>query len=298
MESATLTRPTPGLDAARADARRGRARRGSPKIAFALLLRRRSLIGYFVYPTYPNYDSYYSLLWGRELLHVHLPIFEGFRVPDRAPAGDRVGALLSLLRPAAATALMVADHAGLVRGAGRPASTGSGGSAFTPLVGADRGAAAAARRFDFAVPRRARLHRHPVHGAGRVGGGARGAAPAARAAGAAAARRSRACCAPRRGCWPALYCLLDGWQRDLARARRATPRWPRSARWSGRDRLDRHRRPAVLAALTRAASPRSSAAKRRSREVPVGDAGRSSQTLVKLPVLLAAVRRARCSRSG
>src|SRR3712207_7110831 len=31
-------------------------------------------IGFFVYPTYPNYDSYYSLLWGREILDLQKPV--------------------------------------------------------------------------------------------------------------------------------------------------------------------------------------------------------------------------------
>ena len=47
------------------------------------------LVGFLVFPTYPNYDSYYSLLWGREVLDLQAPFFEGFRVADRAPARDR-----------------------------------------------------------------------------------------------------------------------------------------------------------------------------------------------------------------
>ena len=38
----------------------------------------------------PNYDSYYSLLWGREVLHGTLPSFDGLPRPDRAPARDRL----------------------------------------------------------------------------------------------------------------------------------------------------------------------------------------------------------------
>ena len=54
-------------------------------------------VGFFVYPTYPNYDSYYSLLWGRELLDGTKPVFEGFRVPTEHPLAIAVGALLSLV---------------------------------------------------------------------------------------------------------------------------------------------------------------------------------------------------------
>ena len=42
------------------------------KAAFALLCIG-SLAGFLVYPTYPNYDSYYSLLWGREVLDLQAP---------------------------------------------------------------------------------------------------------------------------------------------------------------------------------------------------------------------------------
>ena len=54
------------------------------------------LVGFFVFPTYPNYDSYYSLLWGREVLHGDMPQFEGFRVPTEHPLAIAAGALLSL----------------------------------------------------------------------------------------------------------------------------------------------------------------------------------------------------------
>ena len=41
--------------------------------------------GFFVYPTYSNYDSLYSLLWGRELLHGTLPSFDAYRAPTQHP---------------------------------------------------------------------------------------------------------------------------------------------------------------------------------------------------------------------
>jgi hypothetical protein len=66
------------------------------KAAFALLCIG-SLVGFFVYPTYPNYDSYYSLLWGREVLDLQAPTFEGFRVPTEHPLAIVAGAALSLL---------------------------------------------------------------------------------------------------------------------------------------------------------------------------------------------------------
>jgi hypothetical protein len=44
-----------------------------------------ALGGFFVYPTYSNYDSLYSLLWGRELLHGALPSFDAYRAPTQHP---------------------------------------------------------------------------------------------------------------------------------------------------------------------------------------------------------------------
>ena len=69
------------------------ARRAGPatwaRIGFAAMCVG-ALIGYFAFPTYPTYDSFYALLWGRDLLHLHLPDFSVYRGSDRAPAGDRL----------------------------------------------------------------------------------------------------------------------------------------------------------------------------------------------------------------
>ncbi len=56
-----------------------------------------TLVGFFVYPTYPNYDSYYSLIWGREVLHGITPSFEAYRAPTEHPLAIVFGAALSLL---------------------------------------------------------------------------------------------------------------------------------------------------------------------------------------------------------
>jgi hypothetical protein len=73
--------------------------------------------------TYPNYDSYYHLVWGRELLHGHAPSFEAYAAPTQHPLyvalcgvlggvfgedGDRALVLVCLL-----------SHAALVVGAYR-----------------------------------------------------------------------------------------------------------------------------------------------------------------------------------
>jgi len=54
-------------------------------------------VGFFVRPTFPNYDSYYSLLWGREVLHGTLPSFDAYRAPTEHPLAIAFGALLSLV---------------------------------------------------------------------------------------------------------------------------------------------------------------------------------------------------------
>lgn len=117
------------------------------RAAFALLCVIAAVI-FFAYPTYPNYDSYYSLLWGRELLDGQLPrISEPFRVPTEHPLAILVGAALSLLGDDADRVWVAMTFAGflwLVWGIYR-----LGRDAFTPLVG---GVAALLllSRFDFA----------------------------------------------------------------------------------------------------------------------------------------------------
>jgi hypothetical protein len=46
-------------------------------------------------PTYPNYDAYYDLVWGRQLLHGHAPSFEAYQAPTQHPLYVALGALLS-----------------------------------------------------------------------------------------------------------------------------------------------------------------------------------------------------------
>ena len=123
----------------------GRADRFA-KAAFALLCIG-SLVGFLVYPTYPNYDSYYSLLWGREVLDLQAPTFEGFRVPTEHPLAIVAGAALSLLGDVGDRvwiALIIASYLWLVAGVYR-----LGRIAFTPLVGMIA-AALLLTRFDYA----------------------------------------------------------------------------------------------------------------------------------------------------
>ncbi|MCW2966946.1 MAG: hypothetical protein JWM71_718 [Solirubrobacteraceae bacterium] len=106
-----------------------------------------ALVGFFVYPTYPNYDSLYSLIWGNDVLHGRLPQFAVYRGPTEHPLAIAFGALMALfgtggdrLMVGATLASFVALAAGLYRLAA---------AAFTPLVGVIA-AALLCTRFDFA----------------------------------------------------------------------------------------------------------------------------------------------------
>ncbi|HXW58609.1 MAG TPA: glycosyltransferase family 39 protein, partial [Solirubrobacteraceae bacterium] len=93
MQSATHTRPAPGsLRLARLRAR-WPASWGA--IAVALLCAG-AVIGFFAFPTYPTYDSFYALLWGRDLLHLHLPDFRVYRAPTEHPLAIAFGMLCSI----------------------------------------------------------------------------------------------------------------------------------------------------------------------------------------------------------
>jgi hypothetical protein len=140
MESATLTRRLPRARAAAGDLET------LARVVFGLLCLGFA-IGFFVFPTYPNYDSYYSLLWGREVLDLQAPTFEGFRIPTEHPLAIAAGALLSLLGKGGDrvwVAMTLASYLWLVAGVYR-----LGRVAFTPLVGAIA-AGLLLTRFDYA----------------------------------------------------------------------------------------------------------------------------------------------------
>jgi hypothetical protein len=133
MDGSTLTRRRPG--SGRLQPAPPPAGKGSrlALAAFALVCLG-AVAGYLVFPTYPVYDSYYDLLWGRELLHGHAPVFTGFRYPTEHPLAIALGAVLSLfgqLGDRLWIALMLASFLALVAGVYR-----LGRIAATPLVGA------------------------------------------------------------------------------------------------------------------------------------------------------------------
>jgi hypothetical protein len=126
MEGATLSR-RPALARVRALDGDAIARLGFGLLCIA------GVVGFFVYPTYPNYDSYYSLLWGREVLDLQLPGFEGFRVPTQHPLAIVAGAFFSLFGRSGDrlfVAAILASFLWLIWGVYK-----LGRVSFTPLVG-------------------------------------------------------------------------------------------------------------------------------------------------------------------
>lgn len=70
--------------------------------------------------TYPNYDSSYHLVWGRELLDGAVPSFEAYAAPTKHPLWVVVAALLGLIGEPADRALVLLcllSHAALICGA-------------------------------------------------------------------------------------------------------------------------------------------------------------------------------------
>ena len=111
MESATLTRHSPGT------IRLGRLRAVPAKtwarIGFAALCLG-ALIGYFAFPTYPTYDSFYALLWGRDLLHGHLPDFSVYRGPTEHPLAIAFGMFSSIFGQGGARLMVLGSIASFV----------------------------------------------------------------------------------------------------------------------------------------------------------------------------------------
>jgi hypothetical protein len=105
-----------------------------------------AIVGFFVRVTYPNYDTYYALLWGRELLDLQLPSFEAYRAPTEHPLAVALGALLSLFGDSADRLWVLLTLFALVALAAGTYRLGR--ICFTPLVGAIA-AFLVLTRFDF-----------------------------------------------------------------------------------------------------------------------------------------------------
>jgi hypothetical protein len=113
MESATLTRPgtTPGSTR---QARLAAVSAGAwARIGFAAMCVG-AIVGYFAFPTYPTYDSFYALLWGRDLLHLHLPDFRVYRGPTEHPLAIAFGMLCSIFGQGGARLMVLGSIASFV----------------------------------------------------------------------------------------------------------------------------------------------------------------------------------------
>ena len=104
--------PTPEGSARPSAVRRAGAKLGAlatPRGAMALVGvgALGALVIFFGRATYPNYDSYYTLLWGQELASGHLPDYDVLRTPTPHPLATLVAAGLSPLGGAADRTLVL-----------------------------------------------------------------------------------------------------------------------------------------------------------------------------------------------
>jgi hypothetical protein len=73
----------------------GIRRRPGLAVAGALVLV--AAVAWALIPTYPNYDAYYHLAWGREVMGGHLPTFSAYQTPTEHPLYLALCAVLGLL---------------------------------------------------------------------------------------------------------------------------------------------------------------------------------------------------------
>jgi hypothetical protein len=143
MESVTLTRLTPGSD--RLARLRAVPTATWARIAFAAMCVL-ALVGYLAFPTYPTYDSFYALLWGRDLLHLHLPDLRVYRGPTEHPLAIAFGMLCSIFGQGGARLMVlgsIGSYVAVVAGMYR-----LGRLCFGPLVGVLAALLALSRFFD------------------------------------------------------------------------------------------------------------------------------------------------------
>lgn len=96
------------------------------ELAAAIALALGAVLLWALAPTYPNYDSYYHLVWGRELLDGLTPSFEAYAAPTQHPLYVALGAVLGLIGEDGDRALVLVcllSHAALVLGTYRLGTT-------------------------------------------------------------------------------------------------------------------------------------------------------------------------------
>src|SRR3981189_3378185 len=143
MQSATLTRRGPGM--IRLARLRGVPAGTWAKAGFALMCVL-ALVGYFAYPTYPTYDSFYALLWGRDVLHLHVPDFHVYRGPTEHPLAIAFGMFCSIFGQGGARLMVLGSIGSLVGAVAGPYRLGR--LCFGPVVGVLAGLLLLSRFFD------------------------------------------------------------------------------------------------------------------------------------------------------
>src|SRR5437870_13707480 len=73
-----------------------------------------ALIVYFAYPASTTYASFYALLWGRDVLHLHLPDFQVYRGPTEHPLAIAFGAVCSIFGQGGARLMVLGSIASFV----------------------------------------------------------------------------------------------------------------------------------------------------------------------------------------
>ena len=73
-----------------------------------------ALLVFVVWQTYPNYDTYYTLVWGQELFHGHLPDYDVFRTPTPHPLSTLVAWAMAPFGTASDRILVLAALLGYV----------------------------------------------------------------------------------------------------------------------------------------------------------------------------------------
>lgn len=130
VETATLTRRPPGPI-------RPTGLRSVPASTWAAIgfaaMSAAALAGYFAFPTYPTYDSFYALLWGRDLLQGHLPDFAVYRGPTEHPLAIAFGVFCSLFGQGGARLMVFGSIASFVAAVAGMYRLGR--LAFGPVVG-------------------------------------------------------------------------------------------------------------------------------------------------------------------
>jgi hypothetical protein len=106
------TRPTPVPQPAAVPA----AQRRDHRLTYALLaLGALAVVAVFlVVRTYPNYDTYYTLVWGKELADWQLPDYDVFRTPTPHPLSTFVGWVMAPFGTASDRILVLASLFGLL----------------------------------------------------------------------------------------------------------------------------------------------------------------------------------------